>query len=126
MEFRDGQEVILNMKECSKERKKYLIDNLINKATGETPYLRGVVKNYDETTKMYNVQWNSYISDRKGSIDFLMHPSELLRHVPGTDQGNFNIIYGSGKKARKLRKSRKAHKTRKMKKMRKSHRRARR
>ena len=126
MEFRVGQQVLLNMTECSPDRKKNLIDNLINKATGSSNFLRGVVKDYNETTKMYNVQWNTYREEGKEVVDYLMYPSELLSYVPGTDQGNFNIRYGGGKKARKLRKSRKAHKTRKTKKMRKSRRRMRR
>ena len=126
MEFRTNQEVILNMKDCSPDRKKILIDNLISKATGSFNYLHGVIKDYNETTKMYKVQWSTYRSEGKEAVDYLMYPSELLSYVPGTGRGNFNIIYGGGKKARKLRKSRKAHKTRKTKKMRKSRRRMRR
>jgi hypothetical protein len=127
--FRRNQEVILNMKGCKDDkRRNELENNLVKKVIRRADMLRGVVQDdykTDYKTDMYNVKWNTYVTEGGEIVDYLMYPSELLRYVPGTNQGDFSIRRG-GKKARKLRKSRKAHKTRKMKKMRKSRRRARR
>lgn len=121
-----GQEVILNMKGCKDDKRRNELEtNIIKKVTRTANMLRGVILSYEDKTNMYNVRWNTYVSEGGEIVDYWMHPSELLSYVPGTDQGNFNIRYG-GKKARKLRKSRKAHKTRKTKKMRNSRRRMRR
>jgi hypothetical protein len=55
------------MTECTQERKKELVDNVIKKVTtkgmGEVNLLHGTVKEYDNIKKMYNVKWNALVSN---------------------------------------------------------------
>ena len=138
MEFRDGEEVILNMKECTPERENKLIEDVINKVNKlkkNQPYLLGQVIEVIDEPETYKVKWNVFRGDFGDTIEYVMHPSELLHYRPRISGLDNHIIRyrndgasvkSGGKKARKLRKSRKAHKTRKTKKMRKSRRRMRR